>query len=112
MYKYLKKFVLDKVNLSVENVVKAVLDGIYYIENGEIKFARNIILVGYHIVETSPCYAVKKTTLNSCYYGDVEPLQEVADAHYWDWKTSRNWKLNEYLKTWALTKEELKKYEK
>ena len=87
---------------------KATQNGIYFKENNEIHFSSWIIRVGKSFVEVKPCYAVKETTLASCYYkSDTEELKYVKDAHYWDWKTCRNWKIKDYGKTWALTREEL-----
>ena len=80
-----------------------------YIYNlwNEIYYTNNAVLVGHSFVETKPVYAVKETTLESCYYGDVSSLKEVKDAHYWDWKTCRSWHLRDYKKTWSLKKEDL-----
>ena len=87
---------------------KASSFGFYYKENNEIKYKRfGVVIVGKYLVETKPVYAVKETTLNSSYYGDVESMKKVDDAHYWDWKTCKHWEIKDYGKTWALTKEEL-----
>lgn len=82
-------------------------EGFYYKKDNEIYFCRWCIRVGLQLVEVHPCYAVKETTLESCYYGDVEKIKAVEDAHYWSWKTCLNVHLKDYGKTWALTKEEL-----
>ena len=87
---------------------KASSFGFYYKENNEIKYKRfGAVIVGKYLVETKPVYAVKETTLNSSYYGDVESMKIVDDAHYWDWGTCKHWEIKDYGKTWALTKEEL-----
>ena len=87
---------------------KASSFGFYCKENNEIKYKRlGVIIVGKYLIETKPVYAVKEITLNSSYYGDVESMKKVDDAHYWDWKTCKHWEIKDYGKTWALTKEEL-----
>lgn len=86
---------------------KATRDGFYYIKDNEIHFCRWCVRVSYSLVEVKPCYAVKETTLQSTYYGDVEEIKPVEDAHYWSWKACISVKLKDYGVTWALTKEEL-----
>lgn len=95
-------------------IEEALTHGFYYkdyTENDEIRFSGNVFIrVGNHLVETKPCYAVKETTLYSCYNPLEYPSEtkEVKDAHYWSWKTCLHFKIEDYGKTWALTKEELK----
>ena len=101
---------LEKNQRSLANYLKLVLaseEGFYYKKDGEILFCQWCVVVGRQLVETKPCYAVKETTLQSCYYGDVEEIKQLNDAHYWDWKTCTNVHLSDYGKTWALTKKEL-----
>lgn len=97
----------DKLGIDLLTLFKALENGFYYIKNNEIHFCRWCIRVNYSLIEVSPCYAVKETTLQSCYYGDVSELKQTKDAHYWDWDTSLYVELKDYGKTWALTKEEL-----
>ena len=106
MASYYEKKLKDN-GLTALDIYLADFNGIYYKENNKIYFTNRIVHVGYSFVEVKPCYAVKETTLESCYYGDVSPLKEVEDAHYWDWKTSRSWKFEDYKKTWAFKREEL-----
>lgn len=106
MASYYEKVLKDS-GLTPLDVLNATNNGIYYKKDNKIFYIDNIINVGYSLVEVKPCYAVKETTLRSCYYGDVEPTKEVKDAHYWDWKSCNVWKFEDYKKTWALTKEEL-----
>ena len=101
------EIVLKNSGLTALDILNATNNGIYYKKDNKIFYINNIINVGYKLVEVKPCYAVKETTLKSCYYGDVEPIQEVEDAHYWDWKTCMSWKFKDYKKTWALTREVL-----
>lgn len=101
---------LEENQRSLINFLKLILaeeNGFYYKKDNEIHFCRWCVRVGLQLVETQPCYAVKETTLQSCYYGDVEKIKAVEDAHYWDWKTCLNVHLKDYRKTWSLTKEEL-----
>lgn len=103
-------YVLEENQRSLTNFLRLILaeeKGFYYKKDNEVYFCRWCIRVGLQIVETKPCYAIKETTLKSCYYGDVEEVKELEDAHYWDWKTCLNFHLKDYGKTWALTKEEL-----
>lgn len=103
---------VEKEQRSLINFLKLVLaseNGFYYKKDGEIYFCRWCVRVGLQLVEVQPCYAVKETTLQSCYYGDVEKIKAVEDAHYWSWKTCLNVHLRDYGITWALTKEELEK---
>lgn len=88
-------------------LMKAIKYGFYYEnDDGKIYFMRYAVLVNSDtFVEVKPCYAVKETTLESCYSGDVSPLKEVKDAHYWDWKTCRNWKTKNYKKNWWLKRD-------
>ena len=90
-----------------QHIMKAIKDGFYYEnDDGKIYFMRYAVLVNSDtFVEVKPCYAVKETTLESCYSGDVSPLKEVKDAHYWDWKTCRNWKTKNYKKNWWLKRD-------
>ena len=96
-----------ELGVDLVTLFKAIENGFYYIKNDEIHFCRWCIRVNYSLIEVSPCYAVKETTLQSCYYGDVSELKQTKDAHYWDWDTSLYVKLKDYGKSWALTKEEL-----
>lgn len=108
----LNLYVLEENQRCLSNFLRLILaeeKGFYYKKDNEVHFCRWCIRVGLRIVETKPCYAVKETTLKSCYYGDVEEVKELADAHYWDWKTCLNFHLEDYGKTWALTREELEK---
>ena len=100
----------EELSIDLFTLFKAIENGFYYIskKDKKIHFARWVVRVGKYLVETSPCYEVKEITLQSCYYGDVEKLKKVEDAHFWDWKTSVNVKVEDYGKTWALTEEELK----
>lgn len=81
-----------------------------YQNNNEIMFSGNtFIRVGKHFVQAKPCYEVKEITLYSC-YNPLEypsPSVKVEDAHFWSWKTHLHFRIDEYGKTWALTKEEL-----
>lgn len=97
----------EDLGIDLITLFKAIENGFYYRKESEIYFCRWCIRVGSNLVETSPCYAVKNTTLKSCYLGDVEEVVPVEDAHYWSWKTSRFVRLKDYGKTWALTREEL-----
>ena len=98
----------EELGIDLLILFKASSFGFYYKENNEIKYKRfGAVIVGKYLVETKPVYAVKETTLNSSYYGDVESMKKVDDAHYWDWKTCKHWEIKDYGKTWALTKEEL-----
>lgn len=83
--------------------------GFYYIKDDKIAFCRWCIRIGRKLIETQPCYAVKRVTLESCYYGDVEEIEPVEDAHYFSWKSCVFVELSDYGKTWALTREELEK---
>ena len=103
-------FGIEEDQRNLINFLKLVLaeeNGFYYKKDDKIYFCRWCVRVGLHLVETQPCYAVKETTLQSCYYGDVEKIKAVEDAHYWSWKTCLNVHLRDYGKIWALTKEEL-----
>ena len=106
MTSYYEKKLKDN-GLTALDIYLADFNGIYYKENNNIHFTKRIVRVGYAFVETKPCYAVKETTLESCYYGDVSPLKEVESAHYWDWKTCRSWRFEDYKKTWAFKEEDL-----
>ena len=96
----------EKLKIDLVTLFKAIENGFYYIKNNEIHFCRWCIRVGNYLFEVKPCYAVKETTLQSCYYGDVSELKQTKDAHYWDWDTSLYVDLKDYGKTWTLTKEE------
>ena len=96
-----------ELGVDLVTLFKAIENGFYYTKNDEIHFCRWCIRVNYSLIEVSPCYAVKQTTLQSCYYGDVSALKQTTDAHYWDWDTSLHVELKDYGKTWALNKEEL-----
>lgn len=101
---------LEKNQRSLINFLKLILaeeNGFYYKKDNEIHFCRWCVRVGLRLVETQPCYAVKETTLRSCYFGDVGEIKAVEDAHYWSWKTCLNVHLSDYGKVWALTEEEL-----
>ena len=104
----------ERFGVNLITLLKAELDGFYYKEDdGQIYWSGNqFIRVGFNFVKTEPCYQVKETTLASCYYGDVEKFKEVEDAHYWDWKTHTNFRIEEYGTKWALTREELEHEEK
>lgn len=97
----------------LEDIEEALTHGFYYkdyTENDEIRFSGNVFIqVNDYLVETKPCYAVKETTLYSCYnpLGYPSETKEVKDAHYWSWKTCLHFKIKDYGKTWALTREEL-----
>lgn len=83
-----------------------------YQNNNEIRFSGNtFIRVGNQFVETKPCYEVKEITLYSCYnpLKYPSPSKKVEDAHFWSWKTHLHFRIDEYGKTWALTREELEK---
>lgn len=104
----LLKNIEEELEIDLLILFKAYSFGFYSKENNEITYKRHgVIIVGKYLVETKPVYAVKETTLNSSYYGDVESMKKVDDAHYWDWKTCKHWKIKDYGKTWALTREEL-----
>ena len=80
-----------------------------YQNNNKIMFSDTFIRVGNEFVETKPCYEVKETTLYSC-YNQLEypsPSVKVEDAHFWSWKTHLHFRIDDYGKTWALTREEL-----
>lgn len=97
----------EELGISLPILFKALKNGIYF-KNVQLYYCRNIIRVGNYLVEVKPIYAVKETTLESCYYNtDTEQLKYVNDAHYWDWKTCKKWNIKDYGKTWALTREEL-----
>ena len=105
---------LEENQRSLNNFLRLILaeeNGFYYKKDNEIHFCDCCVRVGLFLVETRPCYAVKETTLQSCYYGDVEEIKPVEDAHYWSWKTCLHVHLKDYGKKelggWALTKEEL-----
>lgn len=98
----------NELGIDLVTLFKANKNGFYYKKDNKIEFCRWCIRVNDKLVETLPCYAVKETTLQSCYYGDVEELKPVEDAHYWSWKTCVSVSLKDYGKTWALTEEELK----
>ena len=98
----------EELGIDLLILFKASSFGFYSKANNEITYKRiGVVIVGKYLVETKPVYAVKETTLNSSYYGDVESMKKVDDAHYWDWKTCKHWEIKDYGKTWALTKEEL-----
>ena len=98
----------DELGIELTTLYRALSRGIYYKEDNHIFFTtNNIVLVSNELVQVKPTYAVKETTIKSCYYGDCEPLKYLKDAHYWDWKTCNHWKLKDYGVTWSLTKEEL-----
>ena len=102
------KNIEEELGVDLITLFKASSFGFYYKENNEIKYKRfGAVIVGKYLVETKPVYAVKETTLNSSYYGDVESMKKVDNAHYWDWKTCKHWEIKDYGKTWALTKDEL-----
>ena len=94
-------------------IEQAQTHGFYFIDyqnNNEIRFSGNtFIRVGNQFVETKPCYEVKETTLYSCYnpLQYPSPSKKVEDAHFWSWKTHLHFRIENYGKTWALTKEEL-----
>ena len=98
----------DKPCIDLVTLSQIEREGFYYKKDNEIYYCRNCIRVGTYFIETKPCYAVKETTLESCYYGDVSEVKPVEDAHYWSWKTSLHVSLKDYGKTWARTREELK----
>ena len=94
----------DRLGIDLLTLFKALENGIYY-KNVETYYCRNIIRVGKYFVEVKPIYAVKETTLESCFYKtDTEKLKYVNDAHYWDWKTCKKWNIKDYGKTWWLEK--------
>lgn len=99
----------DEIGIDLITLFKALRNGFYYKnKDGNIYYsAYRFIIVGTSFVKTKPCYQVKTTTLDSCYYGDVEPFLEVEQAHYWSWTTHEHVEFKDYGKTWALTKEEL-----
>lgn len=106
----LNLFILGKENGNLINFLNLILaeeKGFYYKDKNEIKFCRWCVRVGFQLVEVKPCYYVKETTLESCYYGDTEQLKEVQDTHYWSWKTSLSVHLKDFNKTWSLRKEDL-----
>ncbi len=104
----LLKNIEEKSGIDLITLFKAYSLGFYSKENNEITYKRyGVVIVGKYIVETKPVYAVKETTLNSSYYGDVESMKIVDNAYYWEWKTCKHWEIKDYGKTWALTKEEL-----
>lgn len=108
--KELNLYSLEENQRSLPNFLRLILaeeKGFYYKKDNEVYFCRWCIRVGLQIVEVKPCYAIKETTLKSCYYGDVEEVKELEDAHYWDWKTCLNFHLRDYGKTWSLTEKEL-----
>lgn len=83
-----------------------------YQNNNEIRFSGNtFIRVGNYFVQTKPCYEVKETTLYSCYnpLQYPSPSKKVEDAHFWSWKAHLHFRIDEYGKTWASTREELEK---
>ncbi len=88
-------------------LMKASKNGFYHVnDEGNIYFMSHAVLVNIDtFVEVKPCYAVKETTLESCYSGDVSPLKEVKDSHYWDWKTCGSWRIKDYKKTWWLKRD-------
>ena len=89
-------------------LLKLIFNGIYYIKDNEIFYKRHVLVLPSGIIGTKPIYACKEITLESCYYGtDCEPLTEVKDGHYFDWKTFDHWSFNDYKKKWAFTKDEL-----
>ncbi len=104
--------ILNKLS-QLEDIEQALTQGFYfkdYRDNDEIKFSGNVFIrVGDYLVETKPCYAVKETTLHSCYDSVKYPSEtkEVKDAHYWSWESSLHFNIEDYGKTWALTREEL-----
>lgn len=101
---------LEKNQRSLVNFLKLILaedNGFYYKKDNEILFCRWCVRVNSQLVEVKPCYAVKETTLQSCYSGDIEEIKTVKAAHYWSWETCLNVHLSDYGKTWALTEEEL-----
>ena len=99
----------------IKIVIKALTYGFYfkdYQDNNRIGFSGNTFInVGNELVETKPCYEVKEVTLYSCF----DPLKypspsiKVEDAHFWSWKTHLHFRIEDYGKTWALTKEELER---
>lgn len=94
----------EELGIDLLTLFKALENGIYY-KNVETYYCRNIIRVGKYFVEVKPIYAVKETTLESCYYKtDTEQLKYVNDAHYWDWKTCKKWNIKDYGKTWWIDK--------
>lgn len=97
----------EKLGVDLITLFKAIENGFYYIKNNEFHFCRWCVRVGHRLVEVTPCYAVKQTTLQSCCCGDVSALKQTTDAHYWDWDSSLYIELKDYGKTWAVTKEEL-----
>ena len=106
-YKSLKN-IEKELGIDLLILFKAYSFGFYSKENNEITYNRSgFVIVGKYLVKPKPVYAVKETTLNSSYYGDVESMKKVDDAHYWDWKTCKHWEIKDYGKTWALTREEL-----
>ena len=105
----------EELGIDLVTLFKALKNGFYfkdYQNNNEIRFSGNtFIRVGNQFVETKPCYEVKETTLYSCYNPLKYPStsKKVEDAHFWSWKTHLHFRIDEYGKTWALTKEELEK---
>lgn len=97
----------DELGIDLITLFKAARNGFYYKKDNEIQFCRWCVRVGGSLVEVKPCYAVKETTLRSTYYGDVEEVTPVEDAHYWSWRSCVSVKIKDYGKIWALTKEEL-----
>ena len=99
----------DELDIDLITLYTAETRGFYYkSKDGEIYWSGNqFVRVGMYFVKTEPCYQVKKTTLESCYFNDKESFIAVRDAHYWDWNTHDQVKISDYGKTWALTKEEL-----
>ena len=107
------KQIEEEIGIDLATLFKAQTRGFYfkdYQDNNEIKFSGNtFIVVGNQFVQTKPCYEVKETTLYSCYdpMKYPSPNMKVKDAHFWSWKTHPHFRLCDYGKTWALTKEEL-----
>ena len=102
----------ERLGVNLITLFMALRDGIYFKDEntGNIYYTRNIIMKDRHLIQTTPCSAIKKVTPASCLYGNtVEKITSVEDAHYWSWETSRKWKIEDYGKTWALSREELEK---
>lgn len=98
----------EEIGIDLITLYRALSRGIYYKEDNHIFFTtNNIVLVSNELVQVKPTYAVKETTIKSCYYGDCEPLKYLKDAHYWDWKTCNHWKLKDYGVTWSIDRLEL-----
>lgn len=90
----------ESFGIELKILIRALRDGVYDMDGN---YFNNLICVGYRLVQTHACYAVKRVTLESCYTGeDTESCTPTKEGHYWSWESSPQFDLKDYGKTWRL----------